>query len=698
MAITNYDLVRDTTATTGTGTISLSSIAAGVGYRTFASCVTSGHTVAYKITATGGAWEIGTGVVTSGTPWTLTRAAILASSNANAVVNFPSGTKFVSIVHPASLIVKKDGDTFTGQMNFPVGGLVVGSGNPDSSARVTIKAGNTNPSTALLLRSTSSDTGSIRVEMTPGTNTTSYISDYYTNKASHIRFTRNNSTGNSTFGIATGSAWTPVETFAINEAGNISLGLASNATFHASSTMFPSVIPRVEIKTGVDGATAYDNLLVLRGIATASAVMRRTGIVLKGSSEGSAGESSKMAAMYIETSVSNGNAPSLKFATANAERMTIDSSGNVAIGTTPSTAYKFRVGTALAGSAGPVIGIRCDSVVQSDVTSSAFGFSSSLTTAAAAFTLTDLYHYSTSQPTFGAGSTVTNQTGYLAAANFTGATNNFGFVGGIPAGTNRWNLYMSGTAQNYIAGNLLIGTTTTSNGAGQIQITNTTNSRTLTVTGTAADSSAGIGYINDARSWSFGVRGDVSDAMVIRDLTAGADRIFVDSSGQLGVGVTPTARNNTRLQIVDGIGFPATQVASSDANTLDDYEEGTFTPTIVGTTLAGAGTYTMQSGKYTKVGNVVSFTIYLTQTAHTGTGSMRLAGLPFTAAGSNSHFAVSIGYLQNCTLPADTIPMAYVFAGATYIELNTTPLGGGAYATLAMDTAFSTIISGQYFV
>ena len=52
-----------------------------------------------------------------------------------------------------------------------------------------------------------------------------------------------------------------------------------------------------------------------------------------------------------------------------------------------------------------------------------------------------------------------------------------------------------------------------------------------------------------------------------------------------------------------GIAFPATQSASSDANTLDDYEEGTWTPTLLVAT--GTPTYNYQEGRYTKIGNVV---------------------------------------------------------------------------------------------
>jgi len=53
-----------------------------------------------------------------------------------------------------------------------------------------------------------------------------------------------------------------------------------------------------------------------------------------------------------------------------------------------------------------------------------------------------------------------------------------------------------------------------------------------------------------------------------------------------------------------GITFPATQSASSDANTLDDYEEGTWTPTSPG----GGYVFSTVSGKYTKIGNRVFFT------------------------------------------------------------------------------------------
>ncbi|NDG03549.1 MAG: hypothetical protein EB119_10270 [Synechococcaceae bacterium WBB_34_004] len=79
-----------------------------------------------------------------------------------------------------------------------------------------------------------------------------------------------------------------------------------------------------------------------------------------------------------------------------------------------------------------------------------------------------------------------------------------------------------------------------------------------------------------------------------------------------------------------GITFPATQSASTDANTLDDYEEGTWTPSIGGT-----ATYNTQQGSYTKIGRQVFVSAFLSVNL-IGTGSATVvSGLPFTAAANN---------------------------------------------------------------
>ena len=95
---------------------------------------------------------------------------------------------------------------------------------------------------------------------------------------------------------------------------------------------------------------------------------------------------------------------------------------------------------------------------------------------------------------------------------------------------------------------------------------------------------------------------------------------------QYGIGLGGTAASSGT-----GIAFPATQSASSDANTLDDYEEGTWSATVAGE--SGTITaYTVNSATYTKTGDTVY--VYLRFTvSNKGTGSnFVVSGLPFTAA------------------------------------------------------------------
>jgi len=79
-----------------------------------------------------------------------------------------------------------------------------------------------------------------------------------------------------------------------------------------------------------------------------------------------------------------------------------------------------------------------------------------------------------------------------------------------------------------------------------------------------------------------------------------------------------------------GITFPATQSASTDANTLDDYEEGTWTPTL--TSQSGSLTaVNVGTGYYTKVGRVVTITCNPSITTNgTGATALIIGGLPFT--------------------------------------------------------------------
>ena len=178
--------------------------------------------------------------------------------------------------------------------------------------------------------------------------------------------------------------------------------------------------------------------------------------------------------------------------------------------------------------------------------------------------------------------------------------------------------------------------------------------------------------------------------------TNGSNAISI-SSGQrstfpttIGVGGATPATSGS------GITFPATASASSNANTLDDYEEGTFTPTIVGASTAGTGTYSAQVGRYTKIGHRVFLDINLEWSAHTGTGNMRVSGLPFTANSSSGYKVVGPIVTNNITLTANTLPTALTGFFISQILLIECDVGGGNTSEPAVDSAGDIQISINY--
>jgi len=115
------------------------------------------------------------------------------------------------------------------------------------------------------------------------------------------------------------------------------------------------------------------------------------------------------------------------------------------------------------------------------------------------------------------------------------------------------------------------------------------------------------------------------------------------------------------------VAFPASQSASADANTLDDYEEGTWTPTL---TFGGASVdmiYTTHAGFYTKIGRQVTITgVILLSAKGTSTGNVEVHGLPFSSkdvSGSESGVAFRV---NNVTF-ADML-QGYIGKGKDYIN------------------------------
>ena len=142
MAFVLADRVKETTTTTGTGTVTL--LGASTGYQSF-SAIGNGNTTYYTIAGqTGSEWEVGIGTYTSsGT--TLARTTVISSSNAGSLVNFSAGTKDVFVTYPAEYTanaigggigaVQLNADTMTvsgtiatGQNGLTVGPLTINSG------------------------------------------------------------------------------------------------------------------------------------------------------------------------------------------------------------------------------------------------------------------------------------------------------------------------------------------------------------------------------------------------------------------------------------------------------------------------------------------------------------------------------------------------------------------------------------------
>ena len=120
------DRVKETTTTTGTGTVNLAG--AAVGFETFVTGIGNGNTTYYCIAEQGGAaFEIGIGTVTDATPDTLSRTTVLSSSNSDSLVDFAAGTKDVFCTLPASKAVIEDASNNVNiGSNIIVGGTVDG--------------------------------------------------------------------------------------------------------------------------------------------------------------------------------------------------------------------------------------------------------------------------------------------------------------------------------------------------------------------------------------------------------------------------------------------------------------------------------------------------------------------------------------------------------------------------------------------
>lgn len=167
-----------------------------------------------------------------------------------------------------------------------------------------------------------------------------------------------------------------------------------------------------------------------------------------------------------------------------------------------------------------------------------------------------------------------------------------------------------------------------------------------------------------------------------------------------GTNIWSNAQTFSAIPILSGGGvkFPATQAPSADANTLDDYEEGTFTPLLrFGGGSAGM-TFFNQNGRYQKVGNRVHVEILFGLNAKgSSTGTADISALPFTAS---TTITQGCGALYATGLTTVAMPMARIVQGTSVVTLFDFQAGNAVALTDAdfQSGATSISLSISYFI
>lgn len=173
--------------------------------------------------------------------------------------------------------------------------------------------------------------------------------------------------------------------------------------------------------------------------------------------------------------------------------------------------------------------------------------------------------------------------------------------------------------------------------------------------------------------------GPLSTSNPLDRIQRGGSKVVASSTGVSVTGIITT--------VTGQIAFPAAQNASGGANTLDDYEEGTWTPDVGGTATYGGA----RAGRYTKIGRLVYLYCDM-DIATIGTGSVHsvTGGCPFTALGTgngsvtyytgaaSSFTYVTFSFINATTYPTfcgNTAAAAALTTSPTFFQNGTRAIG-----------------------
>jgi hypothetical protein len=256
------------------------------------------------------------------------------------------------------------------------------------------------------------------------------------------------------------------------------------------------------------------------------------------------------------------------------------------------------------------------------------------------------------------GKLIQNSVGILTDAGALSGITDFAYTGTLTGGTGIVNLG-SGQVYKDASGNVGIGTSSPANklvvagSAPRIVSQDTTNNKIAVLR--CGDT---VGYVGTESNIPFQVLANSNT--ILNCSTTGAVGLYGASTSATGVGIT----------------FPATQNASSDANTLDDYEEGTWTPTIVPTGTAGTYTTSSVSAFYRKIGSQVTVWCDVQfSVASGGSGSLTVGGLPFAyisgmGAGAGNTYLSSVNTTSSSSVGGGTCAASGASASNVFPFLN----------------------------
>jgi hypothetical protein len=242
--------------------------------------------------------------------------------------------------------------------------------------------------------------------------------------------------------------------------------------------------------------------------------------------------------------------------------------------------------------------------------------------------------------------------------------------GGVGTYTDR---YVYGVAEAVLVqadGNVGIGTTSTS---APLQVVSGEN---LVAKFSSSDVTSGIRIEDTTTSYDFYV--DSGNLRI--NNTAGLERLRIDAAGDVEF-----SSGNGGIYLG----------GRAAANRLDDYEEGGWLPSIQGATTAGVGNYNLyRQGYYTKVGELVNLSCIVGLNSHTGSGYMRITGLPFPCTSNgNSFSAVTFGE-YSLAVPNGRVLTGTISTNSSNLSLQSisNAIGGSSVFQLDLDPDFAYVI------